>query len=39
MVLGGSEIESGTAKLKNMETGEQTDCPIDAEAISQAIGK
>ena len=32
-------IEQKSALLKNMETGEQTDCPIDAEAISQAIGK
>lgn len=28
LVLGDSEIESGTARLKNMETGEQTECAL-----------
>ena len=37
MVLGGSELESGTARLKNMATGEQTDCLISAEAIRDAV--
>lgn len=29
MVLGDNEIESGTAKIKNMKTGEQTDISLD----------
>ena len=29
MVLGDNELETGKAKLKNMETGEQTDIALD----------
>ena len=31
MVLGDDEIANGAAKLKNMETGDQTDVPLDEE--------
>ena len=30
LVLGDSEIESGNIRIKNMETGEQTECTLDA---------
>ena len=29
VMLGGNELEAGTAKLRNMETGEETDIPLD----------
>lgn len=34
VVLGDNEIESGMAKLKNMETGEQTDISLDESFVS-----
>lgn len=37
MVLGESELASGKAMLKNMETGEQTECPVSASAVAEAI--
>lgn len=37
MVIGLSETESGTVRLKNMETGEETMCPLDAEKIKGFI--
>ncbi len=30
LVLGDSEIETGKVRLKNMETGEQTECELDS---------
>ncbi len=37
VVIGGGELESGTARLKNMETGEQTDIALTAEAIAEKV--
>ena len=33
VVLGDSELETNTAKLKNMQTGEQTDIPLDENLV------
>ena len=33
IVLGDNEIEEGSAKLKNMQTGEQTDIPLDTDGF------
>jgi histidyl-tRNA synthetase len=38
-VIGDGEIESGKIRLKNMETGEQSEIALDAQAIAQAIQK
>ncbi|NMA36963.1 MAG: hypothetical protein GX942_01520, partial [Papillibacter sp.] len=37
IVVGGSELESGQIKIKNMETGEQLDCSLNPEAIAQIV--
>ncbi len=37
IVLGDDEVEKGTAKLKNMETGETTEVALDVEEIYYAI--
>ena len=37
LIIGDSEIESGKAVLKNMETSEQTEIALDAEAICKMI--
>lgn len=37
VVLGESELETGKIKLKNMQTGEQIECSLDAQAIFNII--
>lgn len=36
-VIGESELETGTIKLKNMKSGEQTECQMDAQAIFKLL--
>ncbi|MBQ2741599.1 MAG: histidine--tRNA ligase, partial [Oscillospiraceae bacterium] len=37
-VIGGSEIDNGKITLKNMDSGEQTECALTADAIKASIG-
>jgi histidyl-tRNA synthetase len=37
IVVGGSELESGQIKIKNMATGEQLDCCLSPEAIAAIV--
>ncbi len=37
MVLGDDEIANGSAKLKNMENGEQSDIPLDGEQFVKEL--
>jgi histidyl-tRNA synthetase len=37
IVVGGSELESGQIKIKNMASGEQLDCSLNPEAIAQIV--
>ena len=37
MVMGDSELEQGTARLKNMETGEETEVALTEEAVKDAL--
>lgn len=39
VVLGDNEIDEGSAKLKNMKTGEQTDIPLDADEFIREFAK
>ena len=36
-VIGTGELENGTVRLKNMETGEQTETALDAESIAAVV--
>ena len=36
-VIGDGELEAGMLKVKNMETGEQTETALDAEAIAAVV--
>lgn len=36
-VIGTGELESGTARIKNMETGEQTEIALDAQSIAAHV--
>ncbi len=38
-VIGESELESGLIKLKEMKSGEQTECKMDAEAIFKLLSE
>jgi len=37
-VIGGSEIDNGKITLKNMDSGEQIECALTADAIKASIG-
>ena len=36
-VIGTGELENGAVKVKNMETGEQVEVPLNAEAIAAHV--
>ena len=37
VVIGTGELESGSARIKNMITGEQTETALNAEAIAAVV--
>ena len=39
IVLGDDELANGVGRLKNMDSGEQTDIPLDTEAFTSEFGK
>lgn len=39
VVIGDDELSSGMVRIRNMKTGEQCDCQLEADAIAAAIAQ